>query len=437
MTEPMASAQLDIAQTHIITYSLRQNFSWLLLGNIIYAASQWGILIVLAKMGGVKMVGQFSLAVAFSAPLVIFSNLALRQIQVTDAQRQYPFTDYLSLRIITSTPALLVIIGIAFLYNRSQETSLVIILIGIAKTIESISDILYGFLQQQERMDYIAKSMIIKGLSTLLVMAVMIYMTENLVWAVLALLIVWLIIFIVYDIRVCLAVSGKSLWHNWQMWVSKILIPRKKLIPLLKMSLPLGLVALLVSLNANIPRYLIAHFLGEGDLGIFTGMDYILVASSILMNTLGQAALPRLAIYYTKHNFKAFNQLFMVMLWVGGSVGLAGVGLALLLGKQILTLLYQPAYADHVEVFVLLMGVALVSHIVSFSGYAMTALRHINAQLSISLLSTVILVIAGLILLPTYGLVGAAIAALLSMLARAVASLMIVVGASREKATVL
>ncbi len=44
--------------------SLRANFSWTFVGNVVYAGSQWGMLVVLAKLGTPEMVGQFSLGLA-------------------------------------------------------------------------------------------------------------------------------------------------------------------------------------------------------------------------------------------------------------------------------------------------------------------------------------------------------------------------------------
>ena len=50
--EPLGSSV-----THRLT--LRINFLWTLGGNVVYAASQWGILVVLAKLGTPQMVGEF------------------------------------------------------------------------------------------------------------------------------------------------------------------------------------------------------------------------------------------------------------------------------------------------------------------------------------------------------------------------------------------
>ena len=73
--------------------TLRQNFSWTFVGNIIYAASQWGMLVVLAKLGSPEMVGQFTLGLAVTAAIILFANLQLRQIQTTDVDRRYQFGD--------------------------------------------------------------------------------------------------------------------------------------------------------------------------------------------------------------------------------------------------------------------------------------------------------------------------------------------------------
>ncbi|MCY7273611.1 MAG: lipopolysaccharide biosynthesis protein, partial [Phormidesmis sp. CAN_BIN44] len=136
--------------------TLRHNFSWTFLGNVVYAGCQWAMLVVLAKLGTPEMVGQFTLGLAVTAPMMLLCNLQLRAIQATDTQRQYQFSDYFSLRLVTTTLALVMIVGVVLLGGYRGDTAWIILTIGIAKAIESISDVFYGFLQQQERMDRIA-----------------------------------------------------------------------------------------------------------------------------------------------------------------------------------------------------------------------------------------------------------------------------------------
>lgn len=66
-------------------------------GNAIYAASQWALLIIVAKLGSVVQVGQFAYALALTAPIFILSQLQLRGLQATDAAGEYSFAEYLSL----------------------------------------------------------------------------------------------------------------------------------------------------------------------------------------------------------------------------------------------------------------------------------------------------------------------------------------------------
>src|ERR1700722_7457738 len=63
--------------------SLRWNFSWTFVGNIIYSACQWAILVVLAKIGNAEMVGQYGLAMAVATPILALSTLQLRAVLTT------------------------------------------------------------------------------------------------------------------------------------------------------------------------------------------------------------------------------------------------------------------------------------------------------------------------------------------------------------------
>ncbi|MCJ7504674.1 MAG: lipopolysaccharide biosynthesis protein, partial [Acidobacteriia bacterium] len=85
--------------------SLRQNFAWTVLGNVVYAACQWGMLVALAKLGSPSLVGQFALGLALCAPVMMLANLQLRAVQATDARNEYRFGDYLALRLATTAQA--------------------------------------------------------------------------------------------------------------------------------------------------------------------------------------------------------------------------------------------------------------------------------------------------------------------------------------------
>ncbi len=85
------------------TLRLRENFAWTLAGSAFYHACQWGVLVVLARLEDAETVGRFALALALSAPVMIFANLHLRAVLVTDAGGEHTFAEYLGLRLVAST----------------------------------------------------------------------------------------------------------------------------------------------------------------------------------------------------------------------------------------------------------------------------------------------------------------------------------------------
>jgi O-antigen/teichoic acid export membrane protein len=182
VSHPTAKSIPNIPHSGITPLSLRTNFLWNFAGNAIFGACQWGMLMVIAKLGTPEMVGKYSLGVAICLPVVMFSNLQLRVIQATDAKNQNNFGDYLGLRLITFTLSLLIIAGIVGVSGYQQETALVILVIGLAKGFDSISDIFYGLAQKYERMDRIAISLMLRGPLSLLGMGLGVYLTSEVFW---------------------------------------------------------------------------------------------------------------------------------------------------------------------------------------------------------------------------------------------------------------
>jgi O-antigen/teichoic acid export membrane protein len=58
-------------------------------GQGVYALSQWGVLVVLARLAGPEALGCFALALAVTAPVMLPSNLALRSALVTDLRGEH------------------------------------------------------------------------------------------------------------------------------------------------------------------------------------------------------------------------------------------------------------------------------------------------------------------------------------------------------------
>ena len=400
--------------------SLRRNFSWTFIGNGVYAGCQWGMLVVLAKLGSPEMVGQFTLGLAVTSPIIMFTKLHLRSIQATDAKKQFNFDDYLGLRLLSTALALVIIIAIALMSGYQRETSLVILLIGLGKSSDAISDLYYGLIQQQERMDRIAVSLMIKGPLSLLMLGFGISVSGNIVWGVVGLFFAWTIVLLGYDIR-----SGVLLLNR----MPKPRLHIKTLLKLIWLALPLGFVMMLISLNSNIPRYFIERYLGERELGIFAALAYLMVAGNMVVSALGDSATPRLAKYYASGDSKAFGTLLLKLSGLGAVLGGLGVLIAIVAGHQILTVIYRPEYAEHTNLFVWLMVAAGIGYIEAFLSYGITAARYFRIQMPLFFLVTGAIFLACTFLIPTKGLYGATIALIIGSIVRTIGTSAVLVHA--------
>lgn len=390
--------------------SLRKNFSWTFAGNVIHAICQWGVLVVLAKLGSPEMVGQYALGLAIATPLFMFTNLQLRAIQATDARDDFSFVDYRSLRFVATALGLVGLIGITVISGYGRTTGLVVFFVGLAKAFESVSDVYYGFAQRHERMDLIARSMTYKGLLSLGAMILLMYTTGSIVWASAGVAGAWLLRFLAYDVRfvTLLPEQAASGW-DWSRSAS-----------LAKVALPLGLVMLLISLNTNIPRYFLQHEYGERAVGFYSAVAYLMVAGTTVVGALGQSASPRLAKQYAAGQTIAFRDLIVKLLVVAVSLGVAGIFVSLVAGKSLLAALYTDDYAAYAGLLTLVMIAALIQYIASFLGYGMTAARKFRVQLPLSVITVLTTLGASFYLVPRFGLEGAAIAVVLAAFVQAI-----------------
>ena len=392
--------------------SLRANFSWTFVGNTVNAAAWFGMTIVLAQLGTPEHVGQFALGLATTAPIFMFATLRLRDVQATDSEQEYLFGDYFALRLITTVLALLAVAGVVLVSGFQRETALVILATGVSKASEAVSDAFYGLFMQQERLDRIARSMIIKGPLSLIGLGLGFYLTGSVFWGVMGMALARAVIMVSYDIRnasLSLKPSAKLINHFIP---TDLPLPRwdkATLIKLVRLTLPLGFVTMLISFNSNIPRYFIEGHLGAYQLGIFAAVASFQKVAPTVIQALGRSASPRLARYYAASKNKLFRKLTLRLIGIGVLLGGLGILVALVLGRQILTLIYGPEYAMP-GLFGLLMLGAGIDYVATMLLFVITSARYFKIQLPLQVLTTGSVALACYWLVPSAGLTGAAMA---------------------------
>jgi O-antigen/teichoic acid export membrane protein len=386
--------------------SLRVNIGWTLAGNIIYMGCQWAMSMAIAKLGSAVALGQFSLGMSIAAPLFMALGLQLRGVQATDARDEFRFGDYLLVRVVMSSVALVIIAMVAAggygLGVLTSETALVIGLVGIAKGAESLSDILYGLQQRYEEMRVIATSSIVKGVLSLLLLSGAMVAAGSVIGATAALAVSWTAVLWWRDLPCGVAVHRReglgamAISREWRAgW------------RLVKTVLPLGLMLFLISMTPVIPRLFIASKVSLRDLGIYAAITYVMMVGQTVVAAVGQSASPRLARLSAGGDRRGYLRLLSKLCLFGGVVGIGGVVGAVGAGELVLRFLYTAEYGDYGGALTIVMFAAALQYLATFIEYGITAAREFRAQVIPAGASLGVTVMASWLLIPTGGIIGA------------------------------
>lgn len=385
--------------------SLRVNVVWALGGNIASAASMYVLMVLLAKLATAETVGIYGVAQAVGLPISTLLSLKLQQVQVTDARRDYDFGHYFALKMIMSLIAAVIIAGVG-LVSYPFETAVVTALMGIGYGIVEVREILMAVMQKAERMDRNAVSRTWLGLSALVFFGACFWVTRSLTASVLALVLSRLVVIACYDLPIArrlLAASPRHAGHSgvrpsWE-W--------RRLAKLARLAAPLGFVAGIGTLFMSIPRLTLDRYCGTDAVGYYTAISAIITFGNMLEGAIGQTISARLARYFVE-NRRAFRILLLKALGLSAALGLSGVALSALAGRQLLSILYTPAYGAHYMLFVELALAGTMWFSFSTLNVGLVATRRFGAQLPVYALAALACLIASIVLVPRIGLHGAA-----------------------------
>ncbi|HSJ31764.1 MAG TPA: oligosaccharide flippase family protein [Longimicrobiales bacterium] len=352
--------------------SLRSGVGWLGVATAVYLACQYGMLIAIAKLGSATMVGQFALAQAITAPIMIFSQMQLRQVQVTDVRRDATFHDYLWTRGLTTLAALVVIAVYALGIADATVMGPIILMVGIAKAAESLSDVAYGRLQQDERMELIAFAMIAKGLSSLAVLALVLWLTGDLRWAVAALALVWLVLLGGVDLPLQRRVPTPR---------GAAAPDRRRILGLLRTALPLAVAAGLISLSANLPRYFLDGLYGSEAVALFAVAAMPLVLLGLVGTALGQATLPRAAALLQSGNLAGFRRIAVRITALQIGAGAAAAIASALFGAPLIGFFFTPEYVPAAPAMTAMAAGVAIGGLGAYGATVLSAGRHFRLQL--------------------------------------------------------
>lgn len=317
--------------------SLRQNMLWNSTGSLFYLVCQWLITVLVVRLSsGFDSAGLLSLATSVVGTFGTFANYKIGTYQISDIHHENSLAEYLAFRCIT--------LGIAFgaclvysFFTCPLYSIVTIVLYYVYKGIGLLIDILHGTNQQHRRMDYTGKSFILQGSLSITSFIVVFCLTQDLNATIIAMTVLVLGVLFFYDCP-----------RTRQFEPLGISIDRRKVLHLLKTSLPAVIASVAASAIFTIPKQYLLSTSGDAALGIYSS-----IAAPALVVQMGAQYLygPLLDIFpkrfFDGHMSEFRHLLARTAFSIIGVAVICSIGV-IIVGEPLLVLVFGESIRPHV-----------------------------------------------------------------------------------------
>jgi len=386
---------------------LLQNISWLAVDRVIRLFGELFIGIWVARYLGPKDYGVLNYAIAFSGLFLLFVKLGLDQIIVRELVKKPKLRNYLLgtafyLKLIGAIIAIALISLSLVLIETDGLIKAIILIISLGFIFQAV-DVVDYFYQAKISSKKIAISRSIAFVVSLIFKVVFIINDFSVIYFAVAVLVE---AFLVSILLLFVYINDSNLFSQWR-------FSNKIAIGLLKASWPLAISIFLISVHMKIDQVMIGNLLDSEHVGIYA----VAVKLSEAWYFIPAIIIMTLTPYFVdlrERNYNLYNarliQLYSFMFWLGILVGV----LFLFIGQQLVILLYGQSYEEsYVALVINIWNGIFISQALA-RGIWLISEDLQKYRLYNNLIIVFVNIIANLLLIPRFGIAGAAIATFLT-----------------------
>lgn len=386
--------------------AILRNAGWLIVGEAAYRGSRFVLTILLARYLGVAEFGRWSFAIALAALLAIVADFGLSTVTVRDVaadrggMRRYA-GNMVAVKVPLSlaTLALIAVLGVAFGSDR-EETGL-IYLLGLSVVLVSYSELFYAVFRAHERMHFEACAKAVLGASLLALGGALIWRSAPLLWFGMA-----------YIITAALSVvlAGAVLFQRFGGFELRIDLDSWK--TALRTSFPIFLATAAFVAYFRIDVVMLDQMKGDREVGLYSAAYNFVYPTAFLPILFVAALFPSLS-RLARQRWElreTYLRVTLILLVYAIAVPAVIIGTrdALYLG------LFGGQYKDSVSVLPVLVGAACLYYFSHFNYFVLYAQRRDRTVLTVTVASVAVNVALNLVLIPRFGMHGAAVGTLLT-----------------------
>lgn len=389
--------------------TVAKNTFWLFSGEIISKLLKMAIVIYAARVLGAENWGIFSYTITFAAFFMMFSDIGLspiltREVAKNPEKREQFISTAFFIKIILLLSSLMLIIAVApFIIKFEQSKSLLIFVIFIF-LFDALQDFGFSLNRALEKMEKEALIKITNNLFTAFFGFVLLKISPSIY----SLAYAYIIGSMAGFFLVCWALKSyiKNLLTNF----TKNLIK-----PIIWTAWPFALLGLFGAITLNIDTIMIGWWKNASDIGFYSAAQKPIQFFYIISNIFAAAIFPTLS-KFAQQNTGKFKQLLEKSLI---SIFLLAVPLTLggiILSGNIILLLFGGAYNSSIDIFKILMLTILITLPAAILNGAILAYDKQKKFINFMVLGTIANVLLNYLLIPIYGVMGAAVATVISQL---------------------
>ncbi|MDQ0359782.1 lipopolysaccharide biosynthesis protein [Breznakia pachnodae] len=377
--------------------SLSRNLLWNSIGSFVYLACQWAIssFLVLRITNDESIAGILTLAITITNIFYNVSCFNVRPYLISDMKSKYKDDEYISFRAFTCILGYVLCFVYIMFFAYSFNEVLCIMLYMLYKIGEAIVDIMHAFEQRESRMDIGGRSLLLRGIVSLLSFYFALKFTGNISLSVLIMAIFSFICILIYDVP-----NVKNFVHI--KFSSSLASMKLMFIEFL----PLTIASFLSTFSASFPRQMLDLLEGNAVLAVYGYVAAPTVIVQVAASYIFNPFLTIFADYLNKNDIAGFKKMVNKIILV-----LIGISVICIIGGQLLgtfglRILYGERIANYSYLLVPIILYTSLTAFVWFLWNLLIILRCLKQLLIINIIGLVVVLCGSYFVIQQYSMDG-------------------------------
>lgn len=307
----------------------KKNFIWNIVGTGLNAFNSLFFLVAVTRINGVENAGIFTIGYATACILYVIGIYAGRIYQVTEPDKSITNKEYMINRIITVILMNVLVLLFCLIRQYDFYKTIIFLLLTFYKSLEAFSEVIYGIFQKNDKLEKVGKSLFVKSLIGVCGFIVIDIITQNMIISIISVIIIWMLMIFIYDIKNSLEYIDFSKSIKW-----------KNVLKIFRYGFTTFAIAFLGLYILNAPKYAIDSYLANDIQTIFGIIVMPATIIGLVAQFLIHPFLNKILKCYEERNLKQLKKILMKLILSIASIGIVASILGYFVGTQILGLIY-------------------------------------------------------------------------------------------------